>query len=331
MRQTAVETERVFDARRRILVIGGVIPVVISVVTALIALTWLPELPDPVAIHWGPSGVDGFGPAAVMIIMPAAITIAFAVFAVISSWKVSPQGLLLSGQKLMVVTSLWLSVLLSVTMGGSLYIQRGLADASDSPDVLPWMLAGLAVGVLLSVGAWFALPAMTRVPLPSAVAAPIDVTETERVAWSRTVSIAPAAWWVIGVGLAVSLIAVVATVLTNTAAWIAAIVFVFISLFVVVSVAWRVTADRRGLIVRSAAGWPRVTVPVSDIASVQAVQVNPVAEFGGWGWRWDAAGRSGVIMRAGDAIEVTRSNGKRFVVTVPDAATAASVLSAHIR
>lgn len=331
MTEITVDTERIFAARRRILVIGGVIPVVMSVVAALITLTWLPELPDPVATHWGPGGVDGYGPAAIMIALPAAITIAFAAFAVFSSWKVSPRGLLLSGQKLMVVTSVWLSALLSVTMGGSLYIQRGLADASDSPDVLPWMLAGLVAGLVLATGAWFALPAMTRVPLSSAAAAPIDVTDTERVAWSRTVTITPAAWWVIGVGLAVALGAVVITVVVDTWSIVAIVLFVAIAAFVVGSAAWRVTADRRGLTVRSAVGWPQITIPTAQIASAQAVQINPLAEFGGWGYRWDAAGRSGVIMRTGDAIEVTKQNGKRFVVTVPDAATAASVLSAHIR
>jgi hypothetical protein len=55
--------------------------------------------------------------------------------------------------------------------------------------------------------------------------------------------------------------------------------------------------------------------------------VNPLAEFGGWGWRWGADGRVGVVLRAGEGIQVTRTNGKRFVVTVDDAQTGASVLA----
>lgn len=331
MSETIVDTERVFDARRRIVIIGGVVPMVIALATALFALSWISELPDPVAIHWGPNGVDGYGPAAIMIAMPAGIIVAFAVFAVISSWKVSPDGRLLSGQKLMVVTSVWLGALLSVTLGGSLYIQRGLVDASQSPDVGPWMLGGLAAGFALSVGAWFLLPAMTRVPLSASEAAPLDVTDTERVAWSRTVTITPVAWWVIGLGLVVTIVATGLTVAVGRGWPIALAVLAILVLFVIVTVEWRVTTDRRGLRVRSAAGWPRITIPVADMTAVRAVHVEPVAEFGGWGWRWDGAGRSGIIMRAGDAIEVTKTNGKRFVVTVPDAATGASVLSAHIR
>jgi hypothetical protein len=36
------------------------------------------------------------------------------------------------------------------------------------------------------------------------------------------------------------------------------------------------------------------------------------------------------VLRAGDALEVTRSDGRVFVVTVDDAATAASVLAASV-
>src|SRR5690606_32121348 len=143
--------------------------------------------------------------------------------------------------------------------------------------------------------------------------------------------LAPVAWWVIGVGLAAALAALIMTAVTGTAWVFALVVFGVIVVFVALTVAWRVTVDRRGLRVRSAVGWPSFVIPVEQIASVRAVRVDAVREFGGWGFRWDGADRSGVILRAGDAIEVERTNGKRFVVTVPDAATGAGVLSAHIR
>jgi hypothetical protein len=73
-----------------------------------------------------------------------------------------------------------------------------------------------------------------------------------------------------------------------------------------------------------------VVIPLGDIREVNAVQVSPTAEFGGWGWRMDGTGRSGIIMRAGSAVQVTRASGKKFVVTVDDADTAASVLAALI-
>jgi len=56
--------------------------------------------------------------------------------------------------------------------------------------------------------------------------------------------------------------------------------------------------------------------------------VQPMGELGGYGVR-SAPGRFGVVLRAGDALDVTRRNGKRFTVSVPDAATAAGVLRAY--
>src|SRR5690606_25562816 len=97
---------------------------------ALTALSWLTELPDPVAIHWGANGADGYGSAWTSIVMPVVTTLAFAIFAVTTSWKTASDGRLHSGQKVLIVTSLWLSILLSVLIGGSLYIQRGLTDAT---------------------------------------------------------------------------------------------------------------------------------------------------------------------------------------------------------
>ena len=89
---------------------------------------------------------------------------------------------------------------------------------------------------------------------------------------------------------------------------------------------WRVRADRRGFSVRGALGWPRVSIPATDIAAVRVVDVDPTADFGGWGWRWGSGRRTGIIMRRGAAIEVTRRDGRRLVVTVDDADNAAAVL-----
>ena len=52
-----------------------------------------------------------------------------------------------------------------------------------------------------------------------------------------------------------------------------------------------VTAGPRGLVVRSALGWPRLSVPASDLAAAGVVQVDPMADFGGWGVRRRCGGR----------------------------------------
>src|SRR5690606_38534737 len=149
--------------------------------------------------------------------------------------------------------------------------------------------------------------------------------------WSRTITIAPAGWWVIGVGLALALAGVVAAVLADALWPVAAGCFVLFLVLAATIGAWRVTVDRNGLRVRAAVGWPNIVIPLSEIESVRTVHVVPFRDFGGWGYRWDTHDRVGVVVRAGEAIEVERKSAKRFVVTVPDAETAARLLSAHLR
>ncbi|MNY73206.1 hypothetical protein D3C86_2119390 [compost metagenome] len=55
-----------------------------------------------------------------------------------------------------------------------------------------------------------------------------------------------------------------------------------------------------------------------------------MGEFGGWGLRLSTDRRFGVVLRSGEAIEVLRRSGKRFVVTVEDAATGAALLEALV-
>jgi len=53
-----------------------------------------------------------------------------------------------------------------------------------------------------------------------------------------------------------------------------------------------------------------------------------VREFGGWGVRTSVAtGATGVVLRSGEAIEIHRTGGRRFLVTVDDAATGAALLA----
>ena len=67
----------------------------------------------------------------------------------------------------------------------------------------------------------------------------------------------------------------------------------------------------------------------ADIESVKMVQVEPLAEFGGWGWRWTPEGGLGVVARAGEGILVVLRDGRRFTVTVDDAETGAALLAAY--
>ena len=90
---------------------------------------------------------------------------------------------------------------------------------------------------------------------------------------------------------------------------------------------WVVRVDGAGLSIRSALGVPRTRIPLDEMVQARATTVQCLAEFGGWGWRTAMDGRTGILLRSGEALEVTRTGGGVFLVTVEDAETAAALLN----
>lgn len=315
--------------RTRTIALGVVVPIGIAIGSLVLMLSWLPELPDPIAVHWSGAGPDGFGPTIPFLVMAPAITAAFAVFAGIVSWRLTPSGRLTWNQKFIVATSLWLAALLNIGIGAGVAGQRGLAEARDAPDVALPLLIGAAVGLVLAVAVWFLLPPAETIDVAGDVPRRVEVDRDERVVWSRTARLGNVALAFILVILVVVVAVVVFSLVSSGGSlWFPVIVLAVMGTLLATNTWWRVSADRRGLLVLGALGWPRKLVPLDDIRSVQVVDVHPSRDFGGWGWRWGGNGRSGVILRAGEGIEVALAGGTRFVVTVDDAETGAGVLAA---
>lgn len=65
-------------------------------------------------------------------------------------------------------------------------------------------------------------------------------------------------------------------------------------------------------------------MPLDEVASASAREIDALAEFGGWGYR---AHRTGMVMRSGEGLVVRLDGGREFAVTVPDARTAAALLN----
>ncbi len=329
MTESSPESRR---TRIRVLVLGMALPIGIALATTALLASWLPELPDPIAVHWSGAGPDGFGPAVPFILLPLGITVLFSAFAAVVAWRTTPSGRLTWNQKFLIVTSLWLAVLLNLGIGWSVAMQRGLDDAGDAPDAgLPLAVAA-GIGLLLATALWFLLPPAETVDKEGTAPRALDVQGEERVSWTRTARLGAGALAVILLVFAfVIVVTVVALVASRGSVWFPVILLVVVAVLIATNTWWRVVADRRGFLVRGAFGWPRRLIPLADIRSVLVVEVRPSRDFGGWGWRWGGNGRCGVILRAGEGIEVTQSSGKRFVVTVDDAATGAAALAALLR
>jgi hypothetical protein len=77
-------------------------------------------------------------------------------------------------------------------------------------------------------------------------------------------------------------------------------------------------------------GLPRRVIRFADIASVEAIMVDPM-KWGGWGYRWIPwAHASAAVIRKGPGLEILLKDGRRFAVTVDDAVVGAQTISTMI-
>jgi hypothetical protein len=100
--------------------------------------------------------------------------------------------------------------------------------------------------------------------------------------------------------------------------------FVFIVLAMLFSRVF-ISINDDWLEIRLGGGMRARRIAIDKVQSARAIDLEPAA-WGGWGWRV-TSGASAIVLRRGDAIEVTFDNGRRFAVTVDDAATGAALLS----
>lgn len=315
---------------RRFLLVALVLPLAMTLVGLLAQLVVLGDLPDPVAVHWGVGGdPDGFADPTTSVLGFAALGLGLPVLLALGCWPGLRVGDYGPTYRLLGATSAATTTLLVLLVTGLTVMQAGLADARDAGSVWTPLLGAVVTSVVVAVGAWRLLPAAEEQHRATTVA-PIAVAPSERVAWLRTTTI-PTTWAVLLVALDAGLL------LLAGALWLfegsAALGPLLVALVVIVTslltTSFRVRADASGLTVRSALGLPRFRVPLDDITSVGVLEIRGMGDYGGWGIRW-MPGRLGVLLRRGEAIEVTRHSGRRFAVTVDDAATGAAVLQAHL-
>lgn len=296
-----------------------------AVLTAAAALTWSwrEDLPDPVAVHWGTGeGPDGFASLTSSLATMAIIGVLMAVmFWAIGFW----WGQLASTRRLSAGASVGTSAFVAGLQLGSLDMQRGLTDAADAGGVGAVLAIATLAALVVGIGAALLVPgdrpraATSSVPEDAPRAA---LGTSERAAWVATIAGGPGVW----IGASSILVTGVLAVVTREW-WLLVIPALLLALFAGM-LAWTVRVDSRGVHVRSALGWPRTHVPLASIEEASARDVAPFREFGGFGWRTGREGALGIVVRQGEGLEVVHSGGKRLIVTVDDAATAAALVNA---
>ncbi|WP_231905145.1 MULTISPECIES: hypothetical protein [Streptomycetaceae] len=303
-------------ARRAVL--AGVVHLVALAVVVGDYLRVRDRLPDPMATHFSTTAADGYSAAGsfpAVVVPLLLVTGALMVFTVQRT-----SGRVATGAACAV------PALLAFLLVAVVEDNAGAASAARV-RMAPWQLAA-AVGCAAVAGGLGALlagrdgavPAGGR---PAGVPDRLDLRAGERAGWARTVG-SPV---LLGSGVTV---AAAGSVLLFTAGRAAGIGCLVAGVVCLAAGALRVTADRRGLTVAPAyLPWPRLRIALSRIEEATSGPVRALSDFGGWGYRV-RAGRTGVVLRSGDAVRLRLSGGGEFVVTVDDSATAAALLNALI-
>lgn len=320
----SVVDRRIRSERRVVLLVGLVIPLAVVAASVVLMLSWLPRLPDPVATHWGPGGEpDGFGSPWSGIGLLAGIGVVFSGLMTYTALRAISRGAAPASVRLTVVFSPVFAVLLSVIIAGSLGMQVDLDDATEAGGIFGIFAAAAIAAAVVGVLAWLVLPARGSRPATPTPEPAVALDAGERVVWTRTTT---APRWLLALPIVLVVVALVPVFVEPELWWVSALVLLVVALASLMLVA-RVTVDASGLVVRSLLGFRMLRVRLADVVSAASVEVDPLAEFGGWGIRFDSRGRRGVILSAGPALQVERRAGGAVVVTVEDAHTAAALLN----
>ena len=309
----------------------------IGLVTGLFALglaaaAWMAtaasRLPEPMASHWGPSGVDGYmsvwGNAGIAVFVGGGSG------ALISGLSVLTRGYSAFTARLGVGFGVGFGLLITGLAVAVAAGQLDLADASQAEISGPVMWASAVAGCIAGgLCGWLYRPAdVDRTPSPDtqaadAAAASEDsslAADARRNAASREslaikVSMGPVSWLLsLGTGAVVALSLVFihpALALLGLPA--AALLWIFCSGTVVV--------DDAGTRVLAGGFWKLMPLSHKEVRSASVEDIQAM-DFGGWGYRISGAG-TGFIMRSGPALVLTAGNKQRFVFSMPDAETAA--------
>lgn len=293
-------------------------PLAIAAAAMTLMATWRDQLPDPVATHWDGSGEpDGFQALDTLIWSFGAVVVGITLFSAIimAAVKVPARGL--------TSFSVGLATFMAVLLTGSVHVQRGIDDAGGQELPGVWFAIALATGLVAAgLAALITRPDLHDVEPPAA--RPIEPTIA-----SGTTPAAHHGTVVSGPLTIVSLVLVGSMLLLSFISWEVGVIAALLCVPVVLLNSWGVTADSGGFTVRTRVPMIRLHADIEAITGVDVVEVNPMADFGGWGIRMGSLASPAVVLRSGSAVRVHRRDKRPLLVVIDDADVFARVLDAH--
>lgn len=302
--------------------VGSVVVAALAVAGIALAARW-GQVPDVVASHWGPGGVDATQAKGTAALTATVIVVVMALVFAVLARTLHPDG-----RRYLAAATGFATGLTTVIAAGSMLAQIGLDDpyAATNPA---WVVLAILVSLVAGVALWLlnpppaAPPRQVSKPLPAG-APVLEVSPGERVAW-----VGHTAPMHGGGMLALALVLLVAAVVTWMASPWAALIPVLIGALLVMTLHARLTIDTSG--VRLSSGpvtWIRL--PLGEIQSANATEVRPLREFGGFGLRFSGE-RRGYVTRRGEALELRQADGSATVISLDDADGAAAVVNTLLR
>lgn len=301
--------------------LGVAVGVAAALVVAEFALAW-DRLPEPMATHWGASGEpNGSLPRVWALVVSLALVV---VLGGGMAWLMARRTPARDGSVLRAPggESFALAFFLgALGVGMSALTVASNVDAStwyQARTLAPWWILVVAVGALglgilgYRLGMhWSPPPAQEPGLVP---AAPVPRTPGAPLDWSGTAR-SPGQW--IGVLAGCALL----VFLPSPWRWIGLLLVVIGLLLTRV----RARVGSGGLSVYLGGVVPTRRIALEKIEVAGTEFVDP-SRWGGWGYRMVPDG-SAVVIRAGEGIVLRLKNGRRFAVTVDDAATGAGTIN----
>lgn len=320
----------------RFLLIATLVSLAALIASAVCVWSWRAELPDPVASHWSGSGAaDGYSALGEFVLLLTGTMTVGVLLVFLLGLAVTRNG---TGVRVTVGFILYLGILGAVLQVTTVAPQRGLPSA-QGVELPGWFLAVTLLGpVLPAVVVALLVP---RAEVPDAQGPPPTHAEYAPLedgkvpSWQGSTSMGASVRWAIlalvtGSGLCLAALMGAWTYLIE-ALTLGGLVLALGGLVLAMS-RFTLTADASGMTVRSWLGWPRKEIGSSKISLAQAVQVQPLGDFGGWGWRFNLAGEQGIVLRTGPGVRISYGAGRVLVVTVDeDAQGLAATLNSAAR